>query len=194
VPEASELPLFPSGRALALFSFGQPTLLADVAWLQAIQYYGKHRLEDRRYPLAAHLFDVTVRCDPSFRMAYIFGSLVLEEATGGLASSRDLLRRGQGANPEEWSLVFHRGFLEYLRGDPLAGAREMDRAGRMANAPSYVVRLAAHAYLRAGERDRAEDLWEMIERESEDEGMRELARDRLREIRASRPGRASEGS
>lgn len=178
-----ELPLFPSGRLLRALDFGQPTLIADLAWLQAIQYYGKHRMGDRQYPLASHIFDTIVRFDPDFRMAYIFGALVLEDATGRLDASRDLLDRGRRAMPAEWTIPFHRGFLEYLRGDVAVGAREMDHASRLPGAPPYAARLAAHAYARSGQEDRAVQLWQAIERETDDPGIRAVARARLAELR-----------
>ena len=143
--EGPEMRLYPSGRMLEFLSLGQPTLLADIAWLQAIQYYGKHRMGDRRYPLAEHLFDVITRIDPGFRSAYVFGALVLEEETRELDQSRALFARGMRANPDDWMIAFQRGFLEYLRGDASIGAVQMQRASRIRGAPAYVARLAAHA-------------------------------------------------
>jgi hypothetical protein len=183
LPEQEELPLFPSGRMLRAIDLGQPTLIADLAWLQAIQYYGKHRMGDRQYPLAAHLFDTVVGFDPAFRTAYLFGALVLEEATGSLDASRELLRRGEREMPMEWMFPFSQGFMEYRKGNVALGAREMERASRLPGAPGYAARLAAHAYARAGRPDRAEELWEAIERETEDPGIRALARQRLQDLR-----------
>lgn len=179
----SELPFFPSGRFLDLLSLGQPTAIADIAWVEAIQYYGKHHLEDRRYPLAAHLFDVTTRCDPRFRSAYVFGALVLGEEAGDMEEARRLLSRGIAANPNDWMLPFQRGFLEYMHGDPEVGAIEMSRASRMDEAPAYTARLAAHACARVGQRELAMRLWEEMAR-SGDAATRALAEDRLRALRA----------
>jgi hypothetical protein len=182
----AEMQLYPSGRLLGCLSLGQPTLLADLAWLQAIQYYGKHRLEDRRYPLAEHLFNVITEIDPQFRSAYIFGALVLEEETGTLDRSRALFRRGMGANSDDWMIAFHRGFLEYLRGDVSVGAMQMLWASRIPGAPPYVARLAAHACGQTGRRQTAIRIWEEIARRSEDPAMRLLAEQRLLDLRGDR--------
>ncbi len=187
--EAAELDLYPSGLYLDLVAFGQPTLLADIAWLQAIQYYGKHRLTDRRYPLAGHLFDVITDLDPSFVTAYIFGALVLEEETGDLGAPRNLFQKGIRANPGDWRVSFHSGFLEYLRGDTGVGAGEMAVASRLPGAPPFAARLAAHAHSRAGSLEQAIRLWKQIARESTDPAIRALAEDRVWELRGRRAGR-----
>lgn len=184
--DGAELRLFPSGRLVNCLTLGQPTLLADIAWLQAIQYYGKHRLEDRRYPLAEHLFNVVTTIDPHFRNAYIFGALVLEDETGSLEKSRDLFARGMRANPNDWTIAFHKGFLEYLRGDMAIGAAEMDRAAGLPDSPPYVRRMAAHAYGQTGREEMASKIWEEIARESRDPAMRALAEQRLLELKDRR--------
>lgn len=182
--EEEEMRLYPSGRMLEFLALGQPTLLADVAWLQAIQYYGKHRMGDRRYRLADQLFDVITRVDPGFRSAYVFGALVLEEETGALDRSRALFGRGMRANPDDWMIAFQRGFLEYLRGDVSTGAAQMHQASRLPGAPPYVARLAAHACGRVGRTATAIRIWEEIARRSEDAAMRSLAEQRLEDLRS----------
>lgn len=177
-----ELAFFPSGKQLACLSLGQPTLLADLTWLAAIQYYGKHHLGDRRYPLAEHLFEVTTRIDPRFRTAYIFAGLVLGEDARDVAAARRVLTRGMASNPGDWMLAFQRGFLEYACGDRPTGAAFMGRASRMEGAPAYTRRLAAHACARTGRRELAVALWQEVESESDDPALRELARRRLEEL------------
>ncbi len=180
--EESEIPFFPSGRFLDLLSFGEPTALADVAWLEAIQYYGKHHLGDRRYPLAAHLFDIATRCDPAFRSAYIFGGLVLGEEAEDMPAARSLMDRGIAANPGDWMVPFQKGFLEYTRGEMRIGAVEMERASRLPGAPPFTARLSAQACAHAGKRELAIRLWEEMAT-SADDATRALALERLRELR-----------
>ena len=182
-----ELPFFPSGRLLDAVSLGQPTAGADLAWLTAIQYYGKHHLGDQRYPLAAHLFDVTTRLDPAFRNAYIFGALVLGEEAGDMDAARELLTRGIAANPDDWMIAFQRGFLEYMHGDGRIGATEMGVSAQMPGAPPYTARLAAHACARVGRAELAARLWEEMAR-STDPATRALANERLRALREDRGG------
>jgi hypothetical protein len=192
VEDSVELALYPSGRYLRLLSLGQPTLLADIAWLQAIQYYGKHRKEDRQYPYAEHLFDIITAADPDFRNAYLFGALVLEDKDGSLEAATQLLTQGLRANPDDWMLTFHRGFLEYLRGDAAIGAVEMGRAARLPNAPPYTARLAAHACGRTGSTMLALQIWEEIARATADPAIKRLAEERVAELTEQIRARAGE--
>jgi hypothetical protein len=160
---------------------------ADLAWLQAIQYYGKHHMEDRSYPMARHLFEVTTRLDPRFRNAYIFGGWVLGEEAGEMEAARALFDRGRRAIPEDWMLAFQRGFLESMRGDPSRGALQMARAAGMKGAPRYAARVAAYACSRAGRAELAIRLWEEMTMDP-DPAIRALAQERLRTIRSSAPG------
>lgn len=180
---AEELRFFPSGRLLEFVSVGHPTLLADLAWLSAIQYYGKHHTGDRNYPLAEHLFDVTTRIDPRFRSAYIFGGLVMADEAGDLEAARRIFVRATRSNPGDWILAFHRGFIEYMRGDRSAGAVLMARAAAMPGAEPYVSRMAAYACSRVGRAELAVRLWEEMAMSS-DPAMRALAEDRLRALGA----------
>jgi len=190
--DATELRLYPSGRLVECLTLGQRTLLADIAWLQAIQYYGKHRMADRRYPLADHLFDVITRVDPQFRSAYVFGALVLEEETRALERSRTLFARGMRANPDDWMIAFQRGFLEYLRGDAATGSLQMVWAARLPGAPPYVARLAAHACGKTGRREMAIRIWQEIALHSEDPAIQALALQRLRDLRREDVGSPSQ--
>ncbi len=178
--------LFPSGRLLGILSLGHRTLAADLAWLESIQYYGRHRLGDRRYPLAEHLFRVTTDLDPRFRNAYIFGGLVLGDDAASLPAARALFARGARENPLDWQIPFHHGFLEYLRGDLETGAIEMERASRRPGAAPYAARMAAHAFAKVGRRELAVRLWQEIA-VGEDESLREVARRRLQELEEAGP-------
>jgi tetratricopeptide (TPR) repeat protein len=184
IDDTAELQLFPDGRALDELSLGHRHLAADVAWLTAIQYYGKHRQGDRRYPLARHLFDVITDADPTFRNAYLFGALILGEA-GQLDAAEALLRKGVRADPGSWRLAFELGFFHYAYtrrwADALAAFR---RAAAMPQAPEYVVRFAAAAGERAGSLRLAAELWGIVARESANVEVRQIARERLAALRA----------
>jgi hypothetical protein len=182
VPEGAELMLFPAGHRLTEMSLGHPQLLADLGWLAAIQYYGKHRQENRRYPLAPHLFEVITEADPRFRNAYIFGALVVAE-DGNLAAAERLLQRGVARNPESWELAFELGFFQavYRRDWPAAG-RAFRQAAARPGAPEYVTRFAAAACERADRPDAARRLWERVARETNNAEVRRIALERLRAL------------
>ncbi len=178
--DATELTLFPSGRLLTEANLGCARLTADLAWLTAIQYYGRHRQSDRRYPLAGHLMRVVTDADPSFQNAYLFGALVLAE-NGEPAAAAALLRKGALANPGSWQLWFELGFCHYvLTRDDAEAARALRIAARLPGAPDYVARFAAAAAERAGDAETAAQLWETIARESDNAEIRRMALEHLR--------------
>ncbi|MBD3333925.1 MAG: hypothetical protein GF355_00230 [Candidatus Eisenbacteria bacterium] len=175
IPEP-ELSAFPSGRALPLLRLGHAQLAADLAWLRAIQYYGRHRMEDQSYPHARHLFDVITGLDPEFEDAYIFGALILAEDVGRPQQAEELLTRGMAAMPQSWWLAFERGFLRMLhRDDRERAAHDFLRASRIPGAPAWVARFAAWNYEKLGQAERARRLWEQVARSTQDPKVREIA-------------------
>lgn len=185
---APELALFPSGRLLAEASLGHRQLLADVAWLAAIQYYGKHRLSDRRYPLAPHLLKIVTDADPAFRNAYLFGALVMAEE-GELDKAEALLCKGVRANPRAWELWFELGFFHYVysRSWPEA-AQALRTAASIPGAAEYVRRFAAAASEQADEPEVAALLWRAVAEQSDNEEIRRIARERLEGLAAKVSG------
>jgi tetratricopeptide (TPR) repeat protein len=175
VHDSVELLLFPSGRFLQETSMGHRQLLADAAWLTAIQYYGKHRLSDRAYPLALHLFTVLTDADPQFVNAYLFGALVMAE-DDRFSRAEALLERGVARNPDSWRLVFELGFFRYVYTKSyLAAAASFAHAAAWPEAPPYVHRFAAAAYQRGGDSETAARLWRTIAETSDNEEIRRMA-------------------
>lgn len=182
-PDDAELALFPTGSWVRPLAFGRTHLAADLTWLEAIQYYGKHRETDRRYPYTRTLFETLTRLDPRFENAYVFGALILAEDSGNLEAALALLKRGIRENPESWLLVFEYGFTLYLHGnDPEGAAVYFERASRMAGAPDWVKRLAAYSAKKAGRREMAIRLWSEIYRQTDNDEIRRVAREYLREL------------
>ena len=50
-----ELMYFPSGKFLKEASLGHEMIVADMAWVRAIQYYGRHRQTDQDYGMSDFL-------------------------------------------------------------------------------------------------------------------------------------------
>lgn len=179
IREAQELALFPSGKFLREISLGHPQLLADLAWLEAIQYYGKHRLSDRRYPLSPHLFKTLSDADPHFEGAYLFAALVMAEG-GYLREAERHLQKGVAVNPLSWGLRFELGFFQYVAlQDYARAAQSFYDAARLEGAAEYVGRFAAASFEQAGEQEAARALWSVIARSSENDEIRRMAKDRL---------------
>ena len=177
--------LFPRSAVVRPLTFGHAPLAADLAWLEAIQYYGRHRRSDRQYPCIHTLFATLTGLDPQFESAYVFGDLLLTEEAGDPVGGRALLEEGLRANPQSWRLCFEYGFFSYLqaRNSP-AAAEYLTRASRLPGAPPAVARLAAYAADKAGERNLSLELWRQVLRSSANEEERRIARRYLRDLQA----------
>jgi hypothetical protein len=162
---------------------GHAPLAADLAWIRAIQYYGQHRRDDRRYPYAEHLFRTITGLDPTFEQAYVFGALVVAQDVGDPSAAEDLLTRGMAELPDSWWITFERGFLRWLHSDrPKAAAEDFRRASLCPDAPPWVARFAAYGYEKAGETGIARILWEQIAKETDNPMVRDIAERALKRI------------
>ncbi len=182
-----ELVFFPSGTLLRPASLGYDTLVADLCWLKAIQYYGKHRLSDRVYTGAEHVFRVIADVDPRFSSNYLFGALVLAQDAGDPDAAIRLLQRGMHRLPANWELPFEAGFIEYLvRHNPTAATAYFERAAAYADDPDLPRRFAAWTAYRAGDVASAVHLWEAMAERSSDPRVRAAAERYLRRFHARR--------
>jgi len=177
----SEMRFYPSGKWLSEMSLGHCQLVADIGWLAAIQYYGKHRLSDQNYEISPKLFSVITDADPTFTNAYLFASLVMTEA-GYSDQAEALLREGVCRNPDSWRLHFDLGFFYYvIEKSWEKAANEFRAASQAPGAPDYTSRFAAAAYDKAGDESTARILWEVIAIESDNEEIRRMAGERLKQ-------------
>jgi hypothetical protein len=186
--EAVELSYFPSGKLVKTAAMGFDGLAADVAFLQMVQYYGKHRRLDRSYPWAPHMIEIVTTLDPRFVTPYVFGALVLAEDMRRLDLAVELLERGMAQAPDRWELPFEAGFLLFVhdRGNARAGVF-LERAARIPGAPAYVHRFAADAYRRGGSAADALRLWREIAETTTEPGLRETARRYVEQLEATPP-------
>lgn len=190
--DEAELTLFPKGEWVRPLTFGYTRLGADLCWLEAIQYYGKHRRSNRDYRYADVLFDTATGLDPHFEEAYVFGALILEDANPEAA--RALLRRGMRHNPESWRICFDYGFLLFRhQKDSEEAAVYLTRSSKLPGAPARVARLAAYAAAKSGRRELAIELWSEVLRSSENEEVRSIARRYLCDLGVDAAGLPAEG-
>ncbi len=123
--------LLSSPSAIQKLSLGYDSLLADIYWTRAVQYYGSHLNAPSHFQLLWPLLDVTTTLDPKLVVAYRFGAIFLSEPLAG-ANRTDLavklVKRGIQANPDNWHLYGDLGFLYYwgMKDYPDAAAAYFD--------------------------------------------------------------------
>ena len=96
-PASADSLYITSGETVRRLTAGYSTLVADLYWIRAVQYYGgiklqvdKARATDQALPpgtsdyaLLYPLLDLTTTLDPKFNIAYRFGSIFLAEPYPG---------------------------------------------------------------------------------------------------------------
>jgi tetratricopeptide (TPR) repeat protein len=179
-----------SGQTLSRLALSYDTLLADVYWIRAIQYFGRTRLSDdpdKDYDLLFPLLDITTTLDPYFNVAYRFGAMFLAEGypdgPGQPQQAIALLQKGFEARPTKWQYLHDIGFVYYWTlGDYAEAARWFRKAGEVPGSPEWLSGLAAATLARGGDRAQSRFLWEQLYAGAEHEYMRHTARFRLEQF------------
>jgi tetratricopeptide (TPR) repeat protein len=187
--ESREL-VFRSGPLMEKLSLGYESILADIYWTRAVQYYGARiGTPNVDYPLLWPFLDLATTLDPKLVVAYRFGAVFLSEprpvGAGQTDRAIELIRRGIAANPDEWRLSTDLGFLYYwrLKDYPNAAAAYL-QASQNPKALSWVKVMAARISERGGSIETSHAIWSEIYDSSKDTSVRNMAMEQLRGIKA----------
>jgi hypothetical protein len=173
----------PSAQFFEDFSPSFRTTIADAYWLRTVQYYGEHVSGDRKFDSLWPMLDLVTRLSPHFLRAYRFGAFALLDA-GRPDLGYELLKRGHGANPDDWHMLTNMGIFIYQYGsnadkDVLA-AEWYQKASELPGAPDWVARAAARLLMKGGERQKAAMQWAQVygdgDQYSRDQAIVEIAK------------------
>jgi tetratricopeptide (TPR) repeat protein len=181
---AKDLLYLPNGKYLKVASLGQASVVADLVYFWAIQYYSDYDRADR-YTYVEHVFGKVIpELDPRFVDPYWLGALILTTEAGDLEGGLRLLELGAEKNPHEWIFLFLAGWeCDHVK-DYDRAAAYFDRAARVPDAPAELVRLVAGMRTRGGNLREAIAKWqEVLDDPRGDDAAREIARRQLRTLR-----------
>lgn len=169
------------------FAFGFRNVLADTAWLEAVQVAGNRKMSHGDYDRLYELLDVVSNFDPKFEIPYLLGGLVLGESTPHAEKALHVLGRGKAQYPADWRFPFYMGFTHYFSlGDGIAGGRAMAEAARLPGSPAHLPGLASRMLSEAREPEVALALLELIVRQEVDPARRAVLERRIREVTVER--------
>ncbi len=187
--EKEEL-LLRSDTAIKKLSLGYDSLLADIYWTRAIQYYGARAgTRHADWSLLWPLLDITTALDPHLIVAYRFGAIFLSE-TGDAGAGRadlavELVKRGIAANPKQWRLYTDLGFLYYWRlGDYTDAAATYLAGSKNLEAPLWVKIMAARIADKGGSIETSRMIWSELYESTKDPNIRKDAEQQLRGLKA----------
>lgn len=186
-PEA-EL-LLRSGTAARKLSLGYNSLLADIYWTRAVQYYGaKFGVPGEKFDQLWPLLDLATTLDPHLIVAYRFGAIFLSEPEVGANRpdlAAELVKRGIAANPQEWRLGTDLGLLYYLylRDYPQAAQAYLETSKNPA-APVWVKLMAARIAQKGGSFETSRMIWGQLYNSTKDPKIRETAIRQIESLKA----------
>lgn len=174
------LPAIPFLEAVSL---GYREVAADLAWLQAVQYYGEHRQGGNDLAEFDHFLRAVNTLDPRFEHPYVFGAFVLANERDDLQGALDVLRRGARANPESANLLFEMGFLTYVAGgDAETALGYLAQAARLPGGQERAQRFMAYLNRRLGRLETSWMLWNDLHRSTQDARMKRIAEENMRRL------------
>jgi hypothetical protein len=164
-PAASQV-FVPSPRFFLDFSPSFRTSIADVYYLNMIQYYGEHFGKGRLESMPA-MVDLVTALSPHFIRPYSFGAFALVDA-GRPDLSVKLLKRGFEENPSQWRFLAHLGYFAYQYGpgskrqNDLEAAQWYEKAAAVPGASPFLLRLAAVLSGKGGDLEKAVTMWGQV--------------------------------
>lgn len=185
-----EVLYLPSGKMLKRLSLGYSSLLADVYWTRAVQYFGsRHIARGTRYELLYPLLDITTDLDPHIIVAYEYGSVFLSQQPPEGAGQPDravaLVEKGVRENPDYWRLYFTLGFIHYTdRKDYKAAQQAFQKGSEIPGALPWMKVMAARMAERGRDVNTAIALWTALRETTNDKDIKKNATSHLDSIHA----------
>jgi len=178
-----ELLYLPNGKYLRAISLGHASLVADLVYLWAIQYYSDYERADRYRYIQQVFGDVIGELDPAYTDPYWLGALILTTEANDLDAGLRLLDTGFARNPSAWILAFLAGWECDRFGQYDRAAAYFDRAAHAPGAPHELFRLEAGMTARGGKLLDAIAQWQsVLDDPRNDDAARAIASNQIRTL------------
>lgn len=173
------------GSKMKGFVFGAEGLLADLYWMQALQYIGTKALNSKTKvdienlkPLNPRLLypylDNATDLDPKFTAVYFYGSIVLPAVDSEQAIK--FTEKGIRDNPENWLLYQHLGYIYWKLRDYQKAAEVYEQGAKIPGAAPFLTLMAGKMRSDGGNRDTGRLLYRQMFEEAKDEALKNNAR------------------
>ncbi|MDD8031658.1 MAG: hypothetical protein PHQ25_06610 [Acidobacteriota bacterium] len=184
VPGSSIIYL-PSGKHLKYMTFGYSSLIADLIYLWAIQYYGTYEIADR-FNYLEHIFSIIAELDPKYVDPYEVGALIAVYEAHDPELAFKILDMGLEKNPDMWIFPFQAGHIAQMNLKDFDLAREYYRkAMEIPGAPPITKRLFAHAAFKTTDYQTSWETWKEVYETAEEDWVKEIALNHLYRIKAA---------
>jgi tetratricopeptide (TPR) repeat protein len=188
----AEDPLYVKAATAKRMSLAFNGLVADWYWMRSLQYVGGKivgfkdthdgrmdfgNLADLDLRLLPSLLRMSTTLDPQFIAPYEYGATILPEINSDYAIA--LLEAGIAANPNEWKLYQHLGYVYWQRNDYQKASAVYAAGARIPGVPSWMAALRARMKAEGGSRDAAREVYRHLYDSSSDPKVKEMVTKQL---------------
>ena len=178
----SSIIYIPSGQYLKFATFGNSSLLADLIYVWAIQYYSDYTIPDM-YEYLDHIFSIINELDPSYLDPYDIGAVIAAYEAQDLDLALKILDRGLEKNPEQWLFPYMAAhYAQMIKKDHKLAQEYYKKAMNIEEVPPIVERLYANAIFKSMDYKRALQTWLEIYKTAEDERTKKIASNHIYNI------------
>ena len=183
----AEDPLYVKAATARRMSLAFNGLAADWYWMRSLQYVGRKivnfedthdanvnfsSLSDLDLRLLPSLLRVCTTLDPQFIPPYEYAAAVLPEINSDYAIA--LLESGVAANPSEWRLYQHLGYVYWQRHEYEKASEVYAAGAKIPGAPAWMAALSARMKAEGGSRDAAREMYRHLYESSTDSTVRDM--------------------
>jgi hypothetical protein len=182
----------PTPEVAKVASLGFESLVADLYFLRAVQYFGNPANYRANYEYLAPLVNLVAELDPHFSEPLLWGGVAVTKNLGketwiNTAESTRLLRKGADRFPGDYRFHMYLAYnLMVFAHDYRGAAEELKRAIGLPGAPAYLAPLVSRLYSTAGDLDTAEAFSEALVAESQDPGLQQVMHERSLDVQTER--------
>lgn len=181
----SSIIYIPSGKALKYATFGYNSLMADLVYLWAIQYFSDQTIWER-FDYLDHIFSIIAELDPQYLDPYEIGALIAVYDAKDLDLALTLLDRGLEKNPQQWILPLQAGHLAQMLAKNFEVAQKYyKKTMEIEGAPDIARRLYANAAFKISDYKTAWQNWLEIYETATDERVKKIASNHLYRTKAA---------
>lgn len=179
--EFAEEQLSLNGPAMKRITLAFNAIAADWYWMSSLQYVGrkminyedthagKLRLSDLSsldLHLLPALLQTATTLDPKFLDPYYYGAVILPDVDANEAIA--LLNQGVAANPEQWKLYQHLGYIYWQRHEYQKASEVYETGGRLPGAPLWMLAMSARMKAEGGAGQAAREMYAHLYEASDD--------------------------
>ena len=190
-PAFEEEKLYVNGSVARRLTLGFNGLMADWYWMRSLQYVGRKimsvpdnvpidDLGALNLKLLAPLLDVSTTLDPQFMEVYEYAAVVLPAVN--VDEAIRITKKGIAANPEEWRLYHHLGYIYWQRGDFMRAGEIYGAGAATPNAPQWMQAMRARMAAEGGSRTTAREIYGRMYEGATDAQVKDMARRRLMQL------------